>query len=126
MTLSRLLIVLVLASTFAVAGCGGGGDGAGVDTAAEDPVPEGDPIAGRDAFLLGTDPPCGDCHTLADAGTTGTIGPDLDEVKPTFQQVLAALEEGPGEMPSFATSSPQFKDNVAAYVATVAGQSEEE
>lgn len=121
MTWNRLFIVLVLALAVAVVGCGGGG--AGVDTgAATDPVPEGDPIAGRDAFILGSDPPCGDCHTLADAGTTGTIGPNLDEVKPTFEQVLTALNTAPGEMPSFKDASPQFKDNVAAYVATAAGQ----
>lgn len=124
MTLSRLCIALVLALTLALAACGGG-DGGGIDTAAEDPVPQGDPIAGRDAFILGADPRCGDCHTLADAATTGTIGPNLDELKPSFEQVLAALNEGPGEMPSFADASPQFKDNVAAYVATVAGQSAE-
>jgi len=125
MTLSRLLIALVLAFTFALAGCGGGDDGA-IDTSAEDPVPQGDPIAGRDAFILGTDPRCGDCHTLADAGTTGTIGPNLDEVQPTFEQVQAALNTGPGDMPSFEQVSPTFKDNIAAYVSTVAGQSAED
>jgi cytochrome c6 len=124
MTSNRLIIVLILALGLAVAGCGGGG-GEGVDTGgATDPVPQGDPIAGRDAFLLGTDPRCGECHTLADAGTTGTIGPDLDEVKPTFDQVIAALNEGPGEMPDFSDVSPQFKDNIAAYVSTAAGQGE--
>ena len=126
MMLSRLAIALVLAATLALAGCGGGGDGGGegIDTGAADPVPQGDPIAGRDAFILGTDPPCGDCHTLADAGTTGTIGPNLDQVQPTFEQVLQALDEGPGAMPSFADSSQTFKDNVAAYVSTAAGQAE--
>jgi cytochrome c6 len=122
MTLSRLFIVLVLALGFAVAGCGGG-DGGAIETGgATDPVPQGDPIAGRDAFLLGTDPRCGTCHTLADAGTTGTIGPNLDQVKPTFDQVIAALDEGPGQMPSFGDVSQQFKDNIAAYVSTAAGQ----
>jgi cytochrome c6 len=125
MTSNRLIIVLILALGLAVAGCGGGGGEGGVDTAgATDPVPQGDPIAGRDAFLLGTDPRCGDCHTLADAGTTGTIGPNLDEVKPTFEQVIAALNEAPGEMPDFSDVSPQFKDNIAAYVSTAAGQGE--
>jgi len=121
MTLSRLFIMLVLALGFAVAGCGGGG-GDAIDTGATDPFPRGDPIAGRDAFLRGSDPRCGDCHTLADAGTTGTIGPNLDQVKPTFEQVVAALDEGPGQMPSFADVSPQFKDNIAAYVSSAAGQ----
>ncbi|MEX2645450.1 MAG: cytochrome c [Gaiellaceae bacterium] len=121
MTSNRLFIVLVLALGLAVAGCGGGGGGVATG-AATDPFPRGDPIAGRDAFLLGTDPRCGDCHTLADAATTGTIGPNLDEVKPTFEQVIAALNEGPGEMPDFSGVSPQFKNNIAAYVSTAAGQ----
>lgn len=121
MTSNRLFMVFVLALGLAVAGCGGGGGG--VDTgAATDPVPQGDPIAGRDAFLLGTDPRCGDCHTLADAGTTGTIGPNLDEVKPTFDEVVAALNEGPGEMPEFSDVSAEFKDNIAAYVSTAVVQ----
>lgn len=123
MTSNRLFIVLMLAFGLAVAGCGGGGGG--IDTgAATDPVPQGDPIAGRDAFLLGTDPRCGSCHTLADAGTTGTIGPNLDQVKPSFEQVIAALNEGPGVMPDFSDVSPEFKDNLAAYVSTAAGQGE--
>ena len=127
MTPSRLLIALLLASTLALAGCGGDEDGGGgIDTGAADPVPQGDPIAGRDAFILGTDPRCGDCHILADAGTTGTIGPNLDEVQPTFEQVQAAMNTGPGEMPSFEHVSPTFKDNIAAYVSTVAGQTEGE
>jgi cytochrome c6 len=123
MTPSRLVIVLVLALGFAVAGCGGGGEGGGDGTEAG-AATQGDPAAGRDAFLGATDPPCGDCHTLADAGTTGTIGPSLDEVKPTFEQVIAALNTGPGEMPDFSDVSPQLKDNIAAYVSTAAGQGE--
>jgi mono/diheme cytochrome c family protein len=124
MTSNRLILVLILALGLALAGCGGGGEG-GIDTGgATDPFPKGDPIAGRDAFLLGTDPRCGDCHTLADAGTTGTIGPNLDEVKPSFDQVIAALDTGPGEMPDFSDVSPEFKDNIAAYVSTAAGQGE--
>lgn len=121
---NRILLVAILAMSVLAAGCGGGG-GDGGDAAptgaATDPIPEGDPEAGRDAFILGTDPRCGDCHTIAEAGTTGTIGPNLDELQPTFEQVLAAIDEGPGEMPSFADMSPVVKDNIAAYIATYAG-----
>lgn len=123
MTSTRFLIVFVLALGFAVAGCGGGGGGGtaeGVDTSTVPPS-VGDVVAGREAFISGTDPPCGTCHTLADAGTTGTIGPNLDELKPTFEQVQTAVETGPGAMPDFGNLSPLFVDNVAAYVSTVAG-----
>lgn len=125
MTLTRLFIALVVASALAAAGCGGGGgdEGGAIDTGgATDVSPRGDPIAGRDAFILGSDPPCSNCHTLADAGATGTIGPNLDELKPSFDQVIQAVNTGPGAMPSFKDASPTFKDNLAAYVSTAAGQ----
>src|SRR5215211_6977725 len=91
------LATLAMAGT--LAGCGGGG-GEGADTAgpaaANGPPPKGDLIAGRDAFLIGTEPRCGDCHTLADAGTTAQVAANLDEAKPTFEEVLDAMAEGPG------------------------------
>jgi cytochrome c6 len=37
---------------------------------------------------------CGFCHTLAAAGTTGTVGPDLDRLNPTRQRVLNAIAAG--------------------------------
>jgi cytochrome c6 len=110
--------IAVLALAAALAGCGGGGEGG--DTAglpaATGPQPKGDLIAGRDAFLIGTEPRCGGCHTLRDAATTSTIGPNLDQVKPTFEQVLAAMETGPGEMPKFPQVSMEVRENIAAYV----------
>ena len=38
-------------------------------------VTSGDPVAGKTLFIS----KCGGCHTLAAAGTTGTIGPNLDD-----------------------------------------------
>ncbi|MEW6689047.1 MAG: cytochrome c [Pseudomonadota bacterium] len=46
-------------------------------------------------------PPCALCHTLKDAGTSGTIGPPLDELQPDAEQVTAALRQGVGVMPSY-------------------------
>jgi cytochrome c6 len=111
--------IAALAVAGALAGCGGGG-GEGGDTAGPGggsvEQPKGDLIAGRDAFLIGTEPRCGNCHTLADAGTTATVGPSLDQVKPTFEQVIAAMEQGPGAMPEFPEVSMEVKENIAAYV----------
>jgi mono/diheme cytochrome c family protein len=42
-------------------------------------VVEGDPAAGREVFTSTAQPPCGSCHTLEAAGTTQTVGPNLDE-----------------------------------------------
>jgi len=78
--------------------------------------PKGDLIAGRDAFLIGAEPRCGECHTLADAGTTGKVASNLDERKPTYEEVLDAIDEGPGAMPSYADISMEVKTNIAAYV----------
>jgi cytochrome c6 len=108
-----------LAMAGTLAGCGGGG-GEGGDTlggaVATGPQPKGDLIAGRDAFLIGTEPRCGDCHTLADAGATSQVAANLDEAKPAYQEVLEALDEGPGAMPSYEDTSMEVKANIAAYV----------
>jgi mono/diheme cytochrome c family protein len=44
---------------------------------------------------------CGSCHVLADAGTSGTIGPNLDESKPALQEAIRQIENGGGGMPPF-------------------------
>ena len=42
---------------------------------------------------------CGACHTLKAAGSTGTIGPNLDQLKPTIPQIISAVINGIGVMP---------------------------
>ncbi|MDQ3380589.1 MAG: c-type cytochrome [Actinomycetota bacterium] len=80
----------------------------------------GDPVAGRDVFL--TAGGCGSCHTLADAGTTGTIGPNLDAASPSFDRAIERVTNGAGIMPAFAdTLSEQQIQDVAAYVSSAAG-----
>ena len=44
---------------------------------------------------------CGTCHTLADAGTTGKVGPDLDQAKPSLQRATTQITNGGGGMPPF-------------------------
>jgi cytochrome c oxidase subunit 1 len=60
---------------------------------------------------------CGVCHTLAAAGTTGTVGPVLDGKPLTVALVVNRVTNGKGPMPSFASrfSQQQIRD-VAAYV----------
>jgi mono/diheme cytochrome c family protein len=81
---------------------------------------QGDPVAGREIFV--TTAACGSCHTLADAGTSGTIGPDLDALKPPYDVVVTQVTNGGGGMPPFkdTLSEQQIKD-VAAYVSQSAG-----
>jgi mono/diheme cytochrome c family protein len=64
---TRLLrAAAVVAAGLAIAGCGSEGRVA---------ADEGDAGAGKELFSA----KCGSCHILADAGTRGTTGPDLDE-----------------------------------------------
>ena len=44
---------------------------------------------------------CTSCHTLADAGSTGTVGPNLDQVKPSHDLVVTRVTNGKGQMPPF-------------------------
>ena len=44
---------------------------------------------------------CGSCHTLADAGTTGTIGPNLDQAMPGLDAAITQITNGGGGMPAF-------------------------
>jgi mono/diheme cytochrome c family protein len=66
---------------------------------------------------------CGGCHTLKDAGTTGTVGPNLDQLKPPAARVSHQVEVGGGAMPAFKgrLSAAQIQA-VAAYVSSVAGK----
>jgi mono/diheme cytochrome c family protein len=69
---------------------------------------------------------CGTCHTLAAAHATGTIGPNLDALKPDYRAVTAQVTNGGkpmgGSMPSFKGSlSTQQIADVAAYVVDSTG-----
>jgi mono/diheme cytochrome c family protein len=81
---------------------------------------EGDPVAGKEVFLGSA--ACGGCHTLSDAGSGGTVGPNLDELKPSYEAALAQVTNGGGGMPPFkdTLTEQQIKD-VATYVSSVAG-----
>jgi len=70
-----------------VAGCGGGETVSPLPETIEGTVPaettptfaEGDPAAGKEVFTTAAQPTCGSCHTYEAAGTSGTLGPNLDE-----------------------------------------------
>ncbi len=67
---------------------------------------------------------CGSCHTLADAGTNGKVGPVLDQLKPDKTLVLSALKKGglgSGTMPANIVTGKDA-EAVATYVSTVAGK----
>jgi mono/diheme cytochrome c family protein len=100
-----------------VAPPGGGGE----ETPTTPAEPAGDAAAGKQVFESAG---CTSCHTLADAGATGTIGPNLDEAKPPASLVVERVTNGKPPMPSFKgqLSEQQIQD-VAAYVSSAAGAS---
>ncbi|MCC2594881.1 cytochrome c [Pusillimonas sp. MFBS29] len=77
---------------------------------------------GKVLFSTDAVPACAICHTLQDAGAEGTIGPDLDELKPDADRIRKVLAEGMGAMPSFAeTLKPDEIDAIVAYVVNATG-----
>ena len=84
------------------------------------PPAAGDATAGKAVF---TSAGCAACHTLKDAGSTGNVGPNLDQLKPDFATVKHQVENGGGPMPAFkGTLSAKQIDDVSAYVSSVAGK----
>ena len=77
--------------------------------------------AGRALFTKDAAPACAVCHTLADAGATGTIGPDLDELKPDARRVAQAVRNGIGVMPAFESLSDADVQILAEYVSRATG-----
>jgi cytochrome c6 len=80
--------------------------------------------SGRDIFQQAG---CVNCHTLKDAGATGTVGPNLDQKKPPEALVVNRVTNGKtgpaGTMPSFKSQLTTAQiQAVAKYVSSVAGK----
>jgi mono/diheme cytochrome c family protein len=75
---------------------------------------QGDPAAGQAVFASAG---CGGCHTLEAAGSSGNVGPNLDDAKPPHDLVVERVTNGMGPMPSFKGQlDPKQIQDVAAYV----------
>lgn len=118
-------ILAAMAITYVIGFNRGEDEGGGVveatktKPAAEEPAPaeEG---PGKDLFAAD----CGSCHTLAAADTSGTAGPNLDDLGPDEAQVLSAIENGgagSGAMPPGLLQGEEAQQ-VAAFVSSSAGQ----
>jgi mono/diheme cytochrome c family protein len=68
---------------------------------------------------------CAACHELAASNSIGGVGPDLDYVQPTADQVRSVVQNGSvgsyGVMPAGLATGPQL-DAVANYVSRVANR----
>ena len=77
------------------------------------------PTDGKSIFTAN----CGSCHTLADAGTAGAVGPNLDDARPPKDLVVDRVTNGKGAMPSFSDSLDEKQiQAVADYVSGAAGK----
>ena len=70
---------------------------------------------GKDVFL--NKAVCSACHTLADAGSSGDIGPNLNEIRPDKMRVINTVTNGIGVMPPYEDQlTPEEIEAVAHYV----------
>jgi len=84
------------------------------------PTPPGKPV--RDGRTIFVSSGCGGCHTLAAAGATGTVGPNLDLAKPGFDLVVERVTMGTALMPSFKDLlSEKQIESLAAFVVASTG-----
>jgi mono/diheme cytochrome c family protein len=88
---------------------GGGADGGGQ-------ADEGAPAVDGKAVFADT---CGSCHTLSAAGTSGTTGPNLDDVSLDAGAIESIVRDGRGGMP--ALGDQLSDDEVTAVADFVAG-----
>jgi mono/diheme cytochrome c family protein len=118
------VLVLVGALALVAAGCGGDDNSSGAEetapattatTGAETTGGEtGDAANGKTVFATAG---CGGCHTFEAAGSSGSVGPNLDDASPSFDAVVTQVTNGGGAMPAFGDElSEQEIRDVAAFV----------
>ena len=94
-------------------------------------IPKGDPAAGKALF---TSNGCGGCHTYAPAGSTGKVGPNLDNLaadaqkanQGTLAEYVATSITNPGAyvvpgfpngvMPTFSQLTPKQVGDLVAFL----------
>ena len=128
----RRAVLIVFSSALLVGGCGAQGVVSPTPVTVVGSLPKatgapttpafklkGDPTAGAKIYVSSG---CGSCHTLAAAHSTGTIGPNLDQLKPDYLHVTAQVTNGGAIMPAFkGRLTPQQIADVSAYVVKSTG-----
>ena len=118
MRLRSALVLLVTSVALLGAGCGGDNAGGTAEpapaTTATTAGEAGDAANGEEVFATAG---CGGCHTFDAAGSTGSVGPNLDDLAPSFDAVVTQVTNGGGAMPSFKDelTAQEIRD-VAAFV----------
>ena len=112
----KSLLVLVLASLAgSLLSCGaGGGAGKPLSSSAQ---------RGRKVYLESSNPTCGSCHRLNEAGSVGTLGPDLDKMQLTRARIVRSVTQGVGVLPTpRGVLKPGEIEDVADYVMEARGR----
>jgi mono/diheme cytochrome c family protein len=117
---AALLLLSALMLAVGAVACGGGEDESATPETVEGTVAttaapaEGDPAAGEEIYSSAG---CGSCHTFEPAGSSGTIGPSLDDSSASFDDAFQQIKDGGGGMPAFGDrlSDKEIAD-VAAFV----------
>ena len=117
---AKLALLLVAgALALVAAGCGGDDESDTAEppaaTTTENGGSEtGDAANGEQVYASAG---CGGCHTFEAAGSTGSVGPNLDDAAPSFELVVSQVTNGGGAMPAFGDElSEQEIRDVAAFV----------
>ena len=117
-----VLLLAALVLVVAIPACGGEEDEQALPETVEGTLPtdtggaasEGDPAKGKTIYASAG---CGGCHTFSAAGSTGTVGPNLDEASIDFDATVQQIKNGGGGMPPFGDRlSDQEIADVAAFV----------
>ncbi len=128
-----MLALLLGTMALLAAGCGGGTETGATPETVIGEVPttttssadfpalklKGDATAGKALFASQG---CASCHTLSAAGSSGNVGPNLDQAKPTYELVVTRVTQGRGAMPAFGDrlKAQQIAD-VAQFVVSSTG-----
>ncbi len=116
-----VLLLAALVLVVAIPACGGEEEEQALPETVEGTLPadtgaatEGDPASGKKVFASAG---CGGCHTFSAAGSTGTVGPNLDDASVDFDAAVQQVKNGGGGMPPFGDRlSDQEIADVAAFV----------
>jgi mono/diheme cytochrome c family protein len=114
---SRSIFTPAMGALALVAGLAGGIGSFATQAHAEDAKPSDVVQAGRELFNTWS---CSACHTLTDAGSTGAVGPSLDNPKLTHDFIVGRVTNGQGPMPSFGGQIPDADiGKLADYIVAV-------
>ena len=95
---SRAIFTPALGALALLGGLAAGIGSLATSAHAEDAKPSAAVEAGRELFNTWS---CSACHTLSDAGSSGAVGPSLDNPKLTHDFIVNRVTNGSGPMPSF-------------------------